>query len=383
MDKDYKLNVETLGQVFTPKTIVDYMISLIRNNGNVLEPSCGDGAFSNSLENCTSIEFDEHVCPPYALNMDFFDYDESNKFDTIIGNPPYVRYQDICLETKMKLDKTYFDERTNLYLFFIYKCILHLKNHGELIFIVPRDFLKNTSAIKLNEFIYENGTITDFLELGDKRIFDGAYPNTVIFRFEKNNFSRKCNDKTFLCKNGQLLFLKNQYSIPFNDLFFVKVGAVSGDDKIFINEKGNLDFVCSYTRKNGKTKKMFYNIEHSYLLQFKERLINRKIKKFDENSWYMWGRNYFVSDLPRIYVNGKTRTENPFFYHSCKAYDGSVLAIFPKFHVTEDVISEVVNDLNNVSWDDLGFVCDGRYIFSQRSLEQTLLPDIFKKYIKK
>ena len=53
MDKDYKLNVETLGQVFTPKTIVDYMISLIRNNGNVLEPSCG--ILSNSLENCTSM----------------------------------------------------------------------------------------------------------------------------------------------------------------------------------------------------------------------------------------------------------------------------------------------------------------------------------------
>lgn len=377
-----ELNVETLGQVFTPDEIVDYMISLRKNQGNILEPSCGDGAFSNKLENCTAIEFDERVCPDYALNMDFFDYSESNKFDTIIGNPPYVRYQDIEFSTKMKLDRTLFDERTNLYLFFIEKCIRHLKPHGELIFIVPRDFLKNTSAIKLNEFIYENGTITHFLELGDKRIFDGACPNTIIFRFEKDNMSRQCDNRRFVCNNGQLMFLENDYTIPFNDLFFVKVGAVSGDDEVFINEHGNMEFVCSYTHKNGQTKRMFYNIEAKELLEYKERLLNRKIKKFDEKTWFMWGRNYFVSDLPRLYVNGKTRNANPFFYHPCKAYDGSVLAIFPKFKISEAKMASLAKDLNAVNWEELGFVCDHRFIFSQRALEQTILPKSFEKYLK-
>lgn len=375
-----ELNVENLGQVFTPKEIVDYMISLRKNNGSILEPSCGDGAFSNNIRNCVAIEYDERICPKYALNMDFFDYSLTNQFDTIIGNPPYVRYQDIEPSTKLKIDKSLFDERTNLYLFFIYKCILHLKDRGELIFIVPRDFLKNTSAIKLNEFMFENGTITDFLELGDKKIFDGACPNTIIFRFEKGNMSHVCGKKKFVCKNGQLMFLENDYSIPFNDLFFVKVGAVSGDDAVFINDNGNLDFVCSYTQKTGKTKKMFYNIEAEELKPYKERLINRKIKKFDEKSWFMWGRNFFVSDLPRVYVNGKTRNENPFFYHKCKAYDGSVLAIFPKFKINEDDLKMLCNDLNNVDWNELGFVCDGRFIFSQRALEHSFLPSTFQKY---
>jgi len=381
---DYKkLNVETLGQVFTPKEIVDYMLSLRKNHGNVLEPSCGEGAFSNVIDNCVAIELDSNVAPDYSLNIDFFDYDKENKFDTIIGNPPYVRFQDIEIRTKLKLDRTIFDGRTNLYLFFIHKCILHLKEHGELIFIVPRDFLKNTSAIKLNEFIYENGTITDYLELGDKHVFNGACPNTIIFRFEKDNLSHKCGDKEFVCQNGQIMFLKNKYSVPFKDLFFVKVGAVSGDDKVFTNDKGNVEFVCSYTRKNNKTKKMFYNVDAPELLPFKNRLINRKIKKFDEDSWYMWGRNYFVSDLPRVYVNGKTRIENPFFTHRCKAYDGSVLAIFPKFEIKHFKIEEIVSDLNSVNWDELGFVCDGRFIFNQRALEQSVLPCLFEKYLLK
>ena len=36
---------EILGQFFTPDNIVNQMISLIQNQGTILEPSCGAGAF--------------------------------------------------------------------------------------------------------------------------------------------------------------------------------------------------------------------------------------------------------------------------------------------------------------------------------------------------
>ena len=373
-------NYITLGQVFTPQFIVDDMLKLIKNNGNILEPSCGNGAFSKNLKNIVAIEVDKNVCPDYAINMDFFDYSISNKFDTIIGNPPYVRFQDIQEKTKNKLDMSLFDERSNLYLFFIYKCILHLKSHGELIFIVPRDFLKLTSAIKLNNFIYQNGTITDIIELGDSKIFQNACPNCVIFRFEKDNFSRITNiTKRFQVINGQMIFTSNNYNIKFSDLFFVKVGAVSGADSLFENTNGNLDFVCSYTNKTGKTKKMFYNIKTQELEQVKEKLINRKIKKFNEDNWFMWGRNCYVSNEERIYVNQKTRNKQPFFYNKCKYYDGSILAIFPKFKCQD--FKKLANDFNKVDWNELGFVCDGRFIFNQKSLENTLLPDWFSEYL--
>lgn len=382
MSKD----VKNLGQVFTPEKIVNKMIKLIKNKGNTLEPSCGEGAFSNKIKNCICIEIDKTKAPKNALNIDFFDYSLENKFDTIIGNPPYVRYQDILDTTKEKLKKynNIFDERSNLYLFFIYKCIQHLKENGELIFIVPRDFLKLTAAIKLNNYIYKNGTITDIIDLGDNLIFDKACPNCVIFRFEKNNFTRKTNKtKEFININGQLLFTQNNYNIKFSDLFFVKVGAVSGADKCFENEKAKTEFVCSSTRKDGKTKKMFYNEYNKELEKHKEKLLERKIKTFNENNWYSWGRDYYKSNEYRIYVNAKTRIEKPFFYHKCKAYDGSILAIFPKFKVNKKDINNIIKDLNNVNWNELGFICDGRYLFSQKSLENTILPETFNKYIKK
>ena len=140
-------DVKTLGQVFTPAEVVNKMLSLRKNFGRVLEPSCGAGAFFNAIPNCVGIEIDSNHCPKNAYNMDFFDYPISEKFDTIIGNPPYVSFQDISESTKSKLDMQLFNSRANLYLFFIEKCIRHLTSHGELIFIVPRDFLKSTSSI--------------------------------------------------------------------------------------------------------------------------------------------------------------------------------------------------------------------------------------------
>ncbi len=375
-------DVEKLGQVFTPQSIVAEMLQMRKNFGRILEPSCGNGSFFSNIPDCVGIEIDSQHCPQGALNMDFFDYPLSEKFDTIIGNPPYVRYQDIYDTTKQKLHSQLFDERSNLYLFFIEKCIRHLNEHGELIFITPRDFLKSTSSIKLNQFIYAHGTITDIIDLGDQRIFTGFNPNCIIFRYEKDNYTRRTNvSKEFICNNGQLLFTSNTYPFVFSDVFFVKVGAVSGDDKIFANEKyGNTDFVCSYTHKTGKTKRMIYNDpQNPYLLHHKEQLLKRKIRQFDETNWWQWGRNHYISNSPRIYVNGKTRDKNPFFVHSCTNYDGSVLAVFPKMSNID--IEKLCEMLNEVNWQELGFVCDGRYLFSQKSLENAPLPQCFAPYI--
>ncbi|MCK6391376.1 MAG: Eco57I restriction-modification methylase domain-containing protein, partial [Azonexus sp.] len=130
------LDVERLGQVFTPPNVVDFMLGLCRNPGRTLEPSAGDGAFFDALKargrKVTGIEIDRRVAPSGAKVMDFFSLSEAESFDTIIGNPPYVRYQDIAESTRKKLKSSLFDKRSNLFLFFIEKCIRHLTPGGEL-----------------------------------------------------------------------------------------------------------------------------------------------------------------------------------------------------------------------------------------------------------
>lgn len=68
MKEEYtKLNVKNLGQVFTPpRDTVFKIISLIKNSGRILEPSCGNGAFSDNLKNRVAIELDAKVAPDYT-----------------------------------------------------------------------------------------------------------------------------------------------------------------------------------------------------------------------------------------------------------------------------------------------------------------------------
>lgn len=382
------LDVTKRGQVFTPEPIVRLMLSLRHRQGRTLEPSAGDGAFVAHIEHGVAIELDAAVAPPGALIQNFFAYPTSEKFSTVIGNPPYVRYQDIEQETKALLDASRFDRRSNLYLFFMEKAVKHLAPGGELIFIVPRDFIKLTSARKLNRWLFEHGTITHWIETGDQKIFRGAVPNCAIFRFELDNFSRITNwqilgdyeweKRTFTEMAGQLAFLEMGMTVPMSSLFDVKVGAVSGADPIFIHPEGNLQFVCSKTRDTGETRRMLYNVHHPDLVEHKAQLLTRRIKTFDEGNWWKWGRAYHDSESPRIYVNAKTRRQQPFFIHECTAYDGSVLALFPKNRGIDLVrATSLLN--TKVPWEHLGFVVDGRFLFSQRTLATAMLPDVFRE----
>lgn len=372
------MNVAHLGQVFTPPEIVSAMLELRRNpNGRCLEPSAGAGAFSSRIPGCVAVEIDAAVAAPGMLNLDFFDYPLTEKYDVVIGNPPYVRFADIPDATKKKLSMDMFDQRSNLFLFFIEKACRHLNKGGELIFIVPRELVGLTSASRLNDFLFNEGTITDFIETGDSRIFSGAVPNCCIFRFEKGATNRVMSDgRIFGVESGRLVFRRSSGSVPLSFLFDVKVGAVSGADDIFEHPDGNADFVCSKTIDTGATRRMIYDIQHPFLLVHKERLIQRRIRPFTESNWWRWGRDFHHSPLPRIYVNAKTRREQPFFIHPCEKYDGSVLALFPRRDTIDlGLATSMLN--TKVDWLEQGFVCDGRFLFSQRSLQHCLLPDDF------
>ena len=373
------------------------MLALRRNAGRVLEPAAGKGAFLSCLDhNAVGIELDCSLAAtarsagraaapngiisraPQLLHMDFFAYPTSEQFDTIIGNPPYVRFRDISPATKHLLPTDLFDQRSNLYLFFIAKCMQHLTTGGELIFITPRDFIKATSARKLNAALYDQGSITHYLELGDAAIFANATPNCAIWRWEKGRTDRRMQTGGhFNCRDGQIWFgqasSRDGHStsvVQLSDFMDLKVGAVSGADEVFITNRkrtGTMGtaMVCSRTASTGETRQMLYNRYHQCLDPHKPRLLRRKIRTFTEDNWWQWGRNYCARPGRRVYVNCKTRHPKPFFASDHEAYDGSVIALFPKPGINPD---RAASQLNRVDWHRLGFVCAGRLLFTQRSL---------------
>ena len=394
----------TLGQVFTPQPVVQAMLALRRNRGRVLEPSCGDGAFSHHLPGCVALEIDRHHAPADSLDIDFFAYPASEKFATVIGNPPYVRFQDIRPATRALLRSRLFDGRSNLYLFFIEKAVHHLAPGGELIFITPRDFLKTTSSVRLNHWLCQQGSFTEVIELGDARIFQDALPNCLIWRFQLGRQERilryaeigigddwisllaapRWQQRELVEAAGHLMFVQERHALQLSDIASVKVGAVSGADQIYASDVlGNRDFVCASTARTGRTRRMLW-IEPgapppACLIPHKATLIARRVQPFNESNWWHWGRGYPQSDAPRVYVPGRTRTERPFFLHPCPHFDGGVLALFP--HDPHTDLTALCTALNDVAWNQLGFVCDGRFLFTQRSLQNAPLPESFRRFL--
>lgn len=407
-------DVAGLGQVFTPDRVVEVMLALRRNDGRVLEPSAGDGAFARRLPDCVAIELDPAQAPAGAIVGDFFAYPEDETFASIVGNPPYVRFRDIAPATRALIAArgSVLDQRANLYLYFIEKCLRHLAPGGELVFITPRDFLKTTSAVRLNRLLFAAGTITHAFDLGDAPVFADVVPNCLIWRFEKGDFSRRTRfaalakisgsrrfeaalaniewqDCRFVEAAGHLLFPRGEYSLRLADLAFVKVGGVSGADAIYGDPAiANRDFVCSATERTGETRRMLWCAPGesadgvappAVLLPHKAALIGRRVRPFDEGNWWEWGRGYHLTRQPRVYVNNKTRRARPFFLHRCLHYDGAVLAVFPRDPAID--LRAFCAALNDLDWGELGFVCDGRHQFTQRSLEHAPLPEHFRRFL--
>ena len=353
---------EQLGQYFTPDWLVKEMIALRQNDGSILEPSCGSGQFSNIIPNCIGIEIDSSIAPSTAIIMDYFDWHET--VNTIIGNPPYVAYKNILPETQKKLPPV-LDNRTNLSNFFIWHSIDILLDGGELIFVVPRDFIKATSCASLNKRLFNEGGFTYWKEYGDEIIFSNAAPNVCVFRWVKG----QPHSIPVSYSNGYLYFSLFASRPLIKSLFDIKVGGASGANDIFFTDTGNIDLVVSSTKKTQQTIKAYYTeTPNEYLLSRKDELLRRKIKNFTEENWWEWGRkiNHITGD--KIYVNCKTRDPKPFFTHQSGWFDGSVLALIPKSR-WYDNLDDVIFQLNNNDWENQGFKVGGRLIFGQKSLE--------------
>ncbi len=290
------------GSYYTPIQLAEAMVELFasQNISTILEPSCGDGVFIDSLKNqgllskiktLTAIEIDpdeaKKVRNRYSdfgqvevYTEDFFNYYNralgKECFDLILGNPPYIRYQylkesqreiqsEILTSHGMKANKL-----INAWVAFIVACVQLLSENGKIAFVIPAEILQVSYAEDLRLYLANNLakiTLITFEQL----VFPDIEQEVVVFigekgkeekgiriiemnnlddfiklKLEKNSFQKLQHvkekwTKYFLTKDEMALIQKlrgdNRFA-KFSEYGLINVGITTGNNSYFsVTEK--------------------------------------------------------------------------------------------------------------------------------------------------
>jgi len=201
------------GGFYTPAPIASFILKWAFNGNkqlDILEPSCGDGVFLEEIQkggyqykSLTAIEFDEieaekskriDLDNTTVINADFHDYciNTKQKFDLVIGNPPYIRYQYFDKEQQEFASQIFgkaklkYSKLTNAWVSFVVGSSLLLKEEGKIGFVLPAEILQVTYAQPLREFLahfYNKINIISF----EKLVFPDIQQEVILLLCEKNN----------------------------------------------------------------------------------------------------------------------------------------------------------------------------------------------------
>ena len=375
-----------IGQYFTThielkKKVFDFILN---SPSNILEPSIGQGDLITFItERVPSITFDmyeidtriemlDRIEKNKIIYGDFMQQPIAKKYKTIVGNPPYVR-----------------TKKGNLYIDFTEKCYHLLDENGELIFIVPSDFLKLTSASNLLNEMMTNGTFTHIFHPHNENMFENASIDVIVFRYCKSKTIEKkvlYNDKLRYITNGNGLITFGddeieEQQVRFQDYFDVYVGLVTGKEDVYKNsELGNMNVL------NGENKVEKYIYIETYpcenekinrhLLNHRTDLIERGIRKFNEKNWFEWGAPRNISTIRAnlekecIYIYNLTRNPHVAFIGKVQYFGGGLLLLIPKKKCN---LTKIVSYINSGRFKE-NFMFSGRFKIGHRQICNSCIP---------
>ena len=244
------------------------------------------------------------------------------KFDIVIGNPPYVR-QERLGDFKEYLSKNYkgYAGTADLYVYFLEKGLNNLKNEGFFGVIVSNKWSKASYGENIRTLL-KNYKILQFIDFGDLPIFKDAttYPCILIIKktnpnqnsiyvskprsLEKRNFQKMLRQNNFhvlqnTLTNDSWAFQNNSHKkindkinkigIPLEQYCSEKInrGLLTGLDKVFVideQKKNELENKAKESRKfikpylvGKQIKRYYYNWENTFILLIKK---GEKIERF-------------------------------------------------------------------------------------------------------
>lgn len=204
------------GAFFTPEPVARYVTdwAVRRLSDRVLEPSCGEASFLlaavdrlAALRDPDTLDFqlgsldgvELHEASAYAAESllkqagvhadittgDFFCIEPTGSYDVVIGNPPYIRYQDFTGPPRVRSRAAAWRagvQLTNLassWAAFTVHSALFLKPGGRMGLVLPAELLSVNYAAEVRRFLLESFAQVD-LVLFTERVFPGVLEDVVL-----------------------------------------------------------------------------------------------------------------------------------------------------------------------------------------------------------
>jgi adenine-specific DNA methylase len=210
------------GGFYTEPTIASFLVKWIKaaNPHSLLEPSCGDGAFLQAVEQeriprlrrIVGCELDEaeaakaksrtklNVCIHQTdfLRWYLFKAQNEEPFDAVIGNPPFIRYQYLASEQQMLAEKIFaqlglpFTKHTNAWVPFVLASVRLLKPGGRIAMVIPSEIFHIPHAQSLRRYLAEQCSRVLIVD-PEKIWFGDTLQGTVLLLAEKK---RDLTEKT-------------------------------------------------------------------------------------------------------------------------------------------------------------------------------------------
>jgi type I restriction-modification system DNA methylase subunit len=177
------------GQFFTPEPVTRFVVSMMGiEEGRVLEPSCGSGAFFEQLpSNCEvfGIEYMQEAaavaraCYPQAqvVTGDALTQQWDEKFDYVIGNPPFG----LKVDWEFGIKGNFTSE-----IAFIQNGLQNLKEGGILGMIIPDSILGNRRDAPFREWLMKDNKVLASVSLPGETFFHvGTSVKTSLLMIQK------------------------------------------------------------------------------------------------------------------------------------------------------------------------------------------------------
>ena len=107
-------------------------------------------------------------------------------FDVVIGNPPYIRHEEIThLKNQLEKDFVVFNSSADILTYFFELGNNILRPMGTLSFIVSNKFFRVSYGEKLRSYLMKNTSLNQIIEFDKVNLFDEATVKTAIIDFTK------------------------------------------------------------------------------------------------------------------------------------------------------------------------------------------------------